>query len=428
MPYAVAVIMTQLSFKSGTKHWKGKGQATAKSERKHMHLRYTFKSKHSIDLNENKKKSILEYHIFIKEKRDGKIKGRTVSGGKKQRGFITKEDSSSPTVSTEAVLFSCIIDEEEKLDVSEIDTPHMFIHTRVENVNEMSVIKSRGVLVELILEIDTELYGTFVTTDKKGENVIIVKYINAIYGTMVASLLYYNKSAKTLKRNGFQLNPYDPCVANHMVNGKQQIICFHLDNCKLSQQYSKLNDEFINTLCDEYESVYEYGYGKMKAIQGKVHEYLGMTLDYIIKGQVKITILDIINKIMECLDKAEPKSSSTKSSAAPLNMFVVYEDCEKLSKGKSETLHNLIENMLFATKRACTDTGKAISYLKTRVRDPDKIDRLKMVHLFKYVRGTKDLPLIISAYKSGILKWYIDGSYEVHPNMRGNTGTVMKTE
>ena len=48
-----------------------------------------------------------------------------------------------------------------------------------------------------------------------------------------------------------------------------------------------------------------------------------------------------------------------------------------------------------------------------------------MVHLFKYVRSTKDLPFIPSAYNSGMLKWYIDGSYGVHHNTRGHTGGVL---
>ena len=32
------------------------------------------------------------------------------------------------------------------------------------------------------------------------------------------------------------------------------------------------------------------------------------------------------------------------------------------------------------------------------------------------------LPLILSASGSGILKWWIDASFAVHPNMRGHTG------
>ena len=46
--------------------------------------------------------------------------------------------------------------------------------------------------------------------------------------------------------------------------------------------------------------------------------------------------------------------------------------------------------------------------------------------MFKYVIVTRCLLLIISANNSGILKWYIYGSYDVKPNMRGNTGRGIK--
>ena len=102
-------------------------------------------------------------------------------------------------------------------------------------------------------------------------------------------------------------------------------------------------------------------------------------------------------------------------------MFVFDEDCEKLRKNIYETFHNLVEKMLFATKISQTDAGTSISYLTTRVRDPDQIYWMKMVNLFKYIGCTKDIPLILSAYNSGMLKWYIYGSHAVHPNMRGST-------
>ena len=119
----------------------------------------------------------------------------------------------------------------------------------------MAAINIRGVLVDLLIKIDPEVYGLFVTTDKKGENGIIVQYINTMYRTMVASLLYYNKFVNALKRTGYQLNQYDTFVENRMVNDKQHNIWFHVDDCKLIHQDSKVNDEFINTLPDEHESV-----------------------------------------------------------------------------------------------------------------------------------------------------------------------------
>ena len=104
------------------------------------------------------------------------------------------------------------------------------------------------------------------------------------------------------------------------------------------------------------------------------------------------------------------------------NLFEVGEDSEKLSPRKAEAFHSLVAKFLFSTKRARPDTGLSISFLTTRVRDPSKQYWKKLVHLFNYLRGTQDIPLIIRAYVSGILKWYMDASHEVHPNMRGHIG------
>jgi len=40
----------------------------------------------------------------------------------------------------------------------------------------------------------------------------------------------------------------------------------------------------------------------------------------------------------------------------------------------------------------------------------------------KYIRGTRTLPLILSANGSGILKWWIHSAFAIHPNMRGHSG------
>ena len=39
-----------------------------------------------------------------------------------------------------------------------------------------------------------------------------------------------------------------------------------------------------------------------------------------------------------------------------------------------------------------------------------------------YIRGTIDLLLTLSANGTGMLKWYVDGLYRVHTNMRGHSG------
>ena len=189
-----------------------------------------------------------------------------------------------------------------------------------------------------------------------------------------------------------------------------------------SNQDSKVNDSFIDVLRQEYESIFEDGSGKMKVSRGQVHKYLGMTLDFRTKGQCKVSMFDYVEEVLKAFEKAAPKEEGTKASAAPKDLFVVDQDCEKLPKDKAEEFHSLVAKVLFATKRARPDTATSVSYLTTRVREPDKQDWGKMVHLMKYLRGTKDLALTLSADGSGILKWYVDGSFTVHPNMRGHTG------
>jgi hypothetical protein len=40
----------------------------------------------------------------------------------------------------------------------------------------------------------------------------------------------------------------------------------------------------------------------------------------------------------------------------------------------------------------------------------------------EYLRGDQDQPLVLSAENDGLLMWYVDTLFAVHPNMRGCTG------
>jgi hypothetical protein len=176
-------------------------------------------------------------------------------------------------------------------------------------------------------------------------------------------------------------------------------------------------DSMIEYLRQEYESIFEDGSGAMPVSRGKIHKYLGMTLDYSVRGQVKITMLEYVNDILAAFDKSEPKGGGTKTSAAPDSLFKVDEYCKKLVQDKAVEFQNLVSKTLYATKRARPDTCTAIAFLTMSVREPDKEDWTKLVHFMRYIMGTRTMPLILSANGIGILKWWLDASFDVHPNM-----------
>ena len=161
-------------------------------------------------------------------------------GGYKQRYFMYKEDTISPTVATESFLLTCIIDAEKHIDVVIVDIPNVFIQTRIEDKNGMAIINIGGVLVDTILKIAPDVYESYVITDLKGVMKLIVQCQNAIYGTITEILIHYNKFRKILEDEGYEFNPYDLCVANNIIKVSQRTVCFHGDNCKLIQHSPKV--------------------------------------------------------------------------------------------------------------------------------------------------------------------------------------------
>ena len=76
---------------------------------------------------------------------------------------------------------------------------------------------------------------------------------------MKASLIYYKKFRKSLEYEGYDFNPYDPCVANKIIKGSQMTVCVHVDNFKLIQNIPKVLCKTTKWINQEYESIFEGG-------------------------------------------------------------------------------------------------------------------------------------------------------------------------
>jgi hypothetical protein len=64
------------------------------------------------------------------------------------------------------------------------------------------------------------MYGLCVVKEGK-ETVMYVELLKALYGTVRESRLFWEKWTGKLLKWGFTPNPYDPCVMNKNVDGKQ---------------------------------------------------------------------------------------------------------------------------------------------------------------------------------------------------------------
>eukprot|EP00957_Ditylum_brightwellii_P029227 2208872-Ditylum_brightwellii.AAC.1 len=62
-----------------------------------------------------------------------------------------------------------------------------------------------------------------------------------------------------------------------MVNGKQHIVTWHVDDAKSNHVDPKVINEFHHW-CESNYRCQELGH--VKVVRGKTHDYLAMTLDY----------------------------------------------------------------------------------------------------------------------------------------------------
>ena len=66
-----------------------------------------------------------------------------------------------------------------------------------------------------------------------------------MYGTLQAALLFWKNLTGALQDWGFEINPYDWCVANKIVNGKQVTVVWHVDDLKISHEDDDVISELI---------------------------------------------------------------------------------------------------------------------------------------------------------------------------------------
>jgi len=278
------------SIKNGIKEFGERGSESVMKELSGIDNLDTFFPVAANSLTKEQKQAALESLAFITEKRNGDVKTRTCVDGSKQRSEegYDKNAASSPTVANDNMMVTCAIDAHEGRDVATIDLPQAFLNTNYVGPEVMMAL--RGHLAEMMVKVNPERYKPFLIYTSKGVALLYVRMNKAMYGMLQSSLLFYRKLVGELIEYGFKLNPYDPCVANMEIEGFQLTVTWHVDDLKVSHI-----DPFQVTRFAEYlASIYGE---KLTVNRGKVHDYLGMDLDFSTKGKVKIGQIKYTQKI-----------------------------------------------------------------------------------------------------------------------------------
>jgi histone deacetylase 1/2 len=342
--------------------------------------------------------------MFMKEKfkSDGtfdKIKARLVAGGHMEE--MPLMDISSPTASLEAVLMVAAIAAKERRGVRTADVPGAYLNA--EMVEEVIMI-IEPLLAQLLVKIKPE-WREFI--DEKGNLHVILK--KAMYGCLESARLWYDTMATFLQSEGFLVNPVERCVFNKIINGVQCTICLYVDDLLITCGSLEALEVVSERLGTRFEG--------LTPDVGVKHSYLGMTFDFSVEGEVKITMEGYTESVLKFYEV----TGSVTTPALP-NLFEVVES-PALTPERRSVFHSVVAKLLYLAKRTRPDILTAVAFLTTRVTDPSDNDWKRMERVLKYLNGTPELGVILRPAAGAMaLQAFADAAYGVHADGKSHSG------
>ena len=399
----------QMPIRCGLKLFGSAGISAVKAELQQLHDLKVMEAKL---LTTTQKWEALGYLMFLKQKRNGKIKARGCADGRPQRAYIPQEEARAPTVSTEAVFMTAVIDAMENRTVAIVDIPGAFMQADMDPGVYMHI---DGAMVDLLMEIDHDMYHPHMVKEK-GKPVIYVELLKALYGTLRAARLFWETISRKLQEWGFAINPYDSCVANKEIEGQQCTITWHVDDLKISHVGEHVVRSIIQKIQDNFGQ-----HSELSMHIGKRHDYLGMILDFTVPGTLEIDMSDYIQVILQ-----DTPANLWGTSMVPVakHLFTTRPDAPKLSPQEQELFHHLTMQLMYLSQRGRPDIRTAIAFLSSRVSSPDQDDYMKLGKVIKYLESTMHLTLQLQVDESNLLQWWVDAAYATHPDMKGQTGAT----
>ena len=134
-------------------------------------------------------------------------------------------------------------------------------------------------------------------------------------------------------------------------------------------------------------------------------------------------MLDYIEKM---LAEAPDEMDGEVPTPAANHLFDIDEDSPSLDEDRAQVFLTFVAKTLFLCKRVRPDLQTAVAFLTTRVRAPSEDNNKKLIRMMQFILATKkDNYLTLSVTSLHTVRWWVDASYAVHPDMKSHTSGTM---
>ena len=112
---------------------------------------------------------------------------------------------------------------------------------------------------------------------------------------------------------------------------------------------------------------------KLTVHRGKVHDYIGMDMNWSKDGKVTISMIKYLYQVLYEFIEEITKTSATPSADY---LFKIRENCDaaQLPEELAVIFHHTVTQLLFVSQRALRDVQIPVSFLTKWVKTPDRYD------------------------------------------------------
>jgi hypothetical protein len=221
--------------------------------------------------------------------------------------------------------YSLTLKSKERRDVATANVVGAYLDV---NMDQFTLLKLTGEAVNIMLQVN-KVYTPYITQEK-GKPVLYLQLKKALHGCVKSALLWYKSLSKALKDMIFELNPYDPCVANKTIEGTKCTIVWYVDNNKISHVSPYAVSDIFRTI--------EERFGKMTVTKGKEHNFPGKNFVFNINSTVTISMKQYLKERIVASNLDASKRAASPASKGLLRLTNPLHCSHKLNQRYSTVL------------------------------------------------------------------------------------------
>ena len=224
-----------------------------------------------------------------------------------------------------------------KKNVATFDVPGAYLYAGLPK-QKFTLLKFQGKFVEIMCGVNPE-YCKHVRFEK-GVKVLYMRVLKTLYGMIESALLWYECYITVLVDLGLTINPYDPCVANNIIDGIQYTIAWYVDDNKLLYKDPKVVTTILNKI--------EAKFPGLVITRGKEHTFLGIKFKF--RDDQKVE-LDLVEYIKEAIDESSLCTDQEITSPHVTWLLKVNPKARKLDNKRKKTFHSIVQKLLWLAQR-----------------------------------------------------------------------------